>query len=141
MPSFEKILTIILDIDFKKLNPIYQGFFVMVFFAIFFCTCSYYSNDAKISKDGYRDMFNERFSGLIVKKYLDKDNKMSPSFKLKDSSKVYGYSVLWEKADIGDSLAKKANSRFVKIFKKDTVIISDMNGAFKYHDTFPENKE
>lgn len=141
MPSFEKILTIILDFDFKKLNPIYQGFFVMVFFAIFFCTCSYYSNDAKISKDGYRDMFNERFSGLIVKKYLDKDNKMSPSFKLKDSSKVYGYSVLWEKADIGDSLAKKANSRFVKIFKKDTVIISDMNGAFKYHDTFPENKE
>lgn len=86
-------------------------------------------------------MFHERFSGLIVKKYLDKDNKMSPSFKLKDSSKVYGYSVLWEKADIGDSLAKKANSRFVKIFKKDTVIISDMNGAFKYHDTFPENKE
>ncbi|OXA72382.1 hypothetical protein B0A67_07525 [Flavobacterium aquidurense] len=141
MPSFEKILTIILDFDFKKLNPIYQGFFVMAFFAISFCTCSYYSNDAKISKDGYRDMFNERFSGLIVKKYLDKDNKMSPSFKLKDSSNVYGYSVLWENAEIGDSLAKKANSRFVKIFKKDTLIVFDMNVAFKYHDTFPENKD
>jgi hypothetical protein len=141
MPSFEKILTIILDFDFKKLNPIYQGFFVMAFFATFFCTCSYYSNEGKRNKDAYKSMFHERFSGLIVKKYLDKDNKMSPSFKLKDSSKVYGYSVLWEKADIGDSLAKKANSRFVKIFKKDTVIISDMNAAFKYHDTFPENKE
>jgi len=141
MPSFEKILTIILDFDFKKLNPIYQGFFVMAFFAISFCTCSYYSNEGKRNKDAYKSMFHERFSGLIVKKYLDKDNKMSPSFKLKDSSKVYGYSVLWEKADIGDSLAKKANSRFVKIFKKDTVIISDMNAAFKYHDTFPENKE
>jgi hypothetical protein len=141
MTSFEKTLTIILDFNFKKLNPIYQGFFVMLFFAIYFCTCSYYSSDAKISKDGYRNMFNENFSGLIVKKYLDKENRMSPTFKLKDSSEVYGYSVLWKKAEIGDSLTKKANSRFVKIFKKDTVIVFDMNVAFRYHDTFPENKE
>jgi|GEM_PF-4054561 len=141
MPSFEKILTTILDFDFKKLNPIYQSFFVMLFFAIYFCTCSYYSNDAKISKDGYRNMFNENFSGLIVKKYLDKDNRMSPTFKLKDSSEVYGYSVLWEKAEIGDLLVKKTNSRFVKILKKDTTIVVDMDVAFKYHDTFPENKE
>lgn len=138
MPSFEKILTATLDFDFKKLNPIYQGFFVMLFFAIYFCTYSYYSNDAKISKDGYRNMFNEKYSGLIVKKYLDKDNRMSPTFKLKDSSEVYGYSVLWEKAEIGDLLVKETNSRFVKILKKDTTIVCDMNVAFKYHDTFPE---
>jgi hypothetical protein len=143
MTSFEKTLTTILDFDFdlKKLNPIYQGFFGMLIFATFFCTCSYFSNDAKISRDGYKSMFNEKFSGLIVKKYLDKDNRMSPTFKLKNSSEVYGYSVLWEKAEIGDSLAKKSNSRFVKIFRKDTLIVFDMNVAFKYHDTFPENKE
>lgn len=86
-------------------------------------------------------MFDEKFSGLIVKKYLDKDNKMSPTFKLKDSSKVFGYTFLWAKTETGDSLVKKVNSRFVKIFKKDTVIIFDMNDAFKYHDTFAENKE
>lgn len=141
MVSFEKILTEILDFDFKKLNPLYQGFFVMCFFAIFVSTCSYFSNEAKISKEAYRDMFNEEFSGLIIKKYLDKNNRMSRTFKLKDSSEVYGYSTLWKKAEIGDLLAKKVNSRFVKILKKDTVIIFDMNVEFRYHDTFPENKE
>lgn len=138
MPSFEKTLTEILDFDFKKLNPIYQGFFVVTFFAIVVSTCSYFSNDAKISKDAYREMFDENFSGLIVKKYKDKHNHMSPTFKLKDSSQIYGYSVLWEKAEIGDSLVKKENSRFIKILKKDTTVVIDMNVAFKYHDTFPE---
>lgn len=141
MASFEKILTEILDFDLKKLNPLYQSFFSMCFFAIFVSTCSYFSNEAKISKEAYRYMFNEKFSGLIVKKYLDKNNRMSRTFKLKDSSKIYGYSALWKKAEIGDSLVKKGNSRFVKILKKDTVIIFDMNIEFKYHDTFPENKE
>ena len=65
---------------------------------------------------------------------------MSPTFKLRDSSEVFGYSILWKKTEIGDSLVKKANSRFVKIFKKDTAIVCDMNIAFKYHDTFPENE-
>ncbi len=141
MSSFEKFLTNILDFKFEKLNPIYQGFFVMCFFAIFVSTCSYFSNDAKMSKDAYRHMFNENFSGLIVKKYKDKRNHMSPTFKLKDSSQVFGYSIIWEKAEIGDSLFKKANSRFVKILKKDTTIVLDMNVAFKYHDTLQENEK
>jgi hypothetical protein len=141
MSSFEKILTAILDFDFKKLSTIYQGFFVMLFFATFFCTCSYLSNEAKISKDAYRNMFNENFSGLIVKKYLDKHNHMSHTFKLTDSSRIYGYSIIWEKAEIGDSLLKKSNSRFVKIFKKDATIVFDMNVAFKYHDTLQENEK
>ncbi|WP_456315180.1 hypothetical protein [Pseudomonas shirazensis] len=138
MSSFEKIFTAILDFDFKKLNPMYQGFFVMLFLTTFFCTCSYFSNEGKRSKDGYKSMFYKKFSGLILKKYLDKDNRMSPTFKLMDSSEVFGYPVLWEKTEIGDSLLKKANSRFVKIIKKDTTIVIDMNVAFKYHDTFPE---
>lgn len=137
MISLEKIF----EFDFKKLNPVYQGFFVMLFFAIFVSTCSYYSNDAKISRDAYKYMFDETFSGSIVKKYIDKHNRMSPTFKLRDSSEVFGYSILWKKAEIGDSLTKKTNSRFVKIFKKDTTIVIDMNVAFKYHDTFPENKK
>ncbi|UUF15492.1 MULTISPECIES: hypothetical protein [Flavobacterium] len=94
-----------------------------------------------MSKDAYRHMFNENFSGLIVKKYKDKRNHMSPTFKLKDSSQVFGYSIIWEKAEIGDSLFKKANSRFVKILKKDTTIVLDMNVAFKYHDTLQENEK
>ncbi|WP_431243457.1 hypothetical protein ACQ9BO_02125 [Flavobacterium sp. P21] len=138
MSSFENFLDALSNFEFKKLNPIYQGFFVMLFFAVFASTCSYFSNDAKISKDAYREMFDENFSGLIVKKYNDKHNHMSPTFKLKDSSQIYGYSVLWEKAEIGDSLVKKENSRFIKILKKDTSIVIDMNVAFKYHDTFPE---
>lgn len=138
MSSFENFLTAILDFDFKKLNPLYQGFFVMLFFAIFVSTCSYFSNEAKISRDAYKYMFDEKFSGLIVKKYLDKDNHMSRKFTLKDSSYIYAFSVLWEKAEIGDSLLKKANSRFVKILKKDTTIVIDMNVAFKYYDTFSE---
>ncbi|WP_163400209.1 hypothetical protein [Flavobacterium fluviatile] len=138
MNSFEKILTDILDFDFKNLNPIYQGFFVMCFLAIFVSTCSYFSNDAKISKDGYKEMSSKSFSGLIIKKYKDEHNHMTPTFKLKDSSEIYVYSFFWEKAEIGDSLSKKANSRFIKIFKKDTTIVIDMNVAFKYHDTFPE---
>ncbi|KAF2336533.1 hypothetical protein [Flavobacterium daemonense] len=138
MSSFEKILTAILDFDLKKLNPIYQGFLAMCFFAIVVSTCSYFSNEAKISRDAYKYMFDANFSGLIVKRYLDKDNHMSPKFTLKDSSHIYAYSILWEKAEIGDSLLKKANSRFVTIFKKDTTLVIDMNVAFKYHDTFPE---
>ncbi|MDA6068041.1 hypothetical protein NJT12_00290 [Flavobacterium sp. AC] len=141
MSSFDKFLTVILDFNFERLKPIYQGFIVMLFFSIFFCTCSYFSNDAKICKDAYKDMFDEKFSGLIIKKHLNKDNRMSPTFKLKDFSEVFGYSTLWEKAEVGDSLAKKASSRFVKILKKDTTIVLDMNVAFRYHDTFPENKE
>jgi len=85
-------------------------------------------------------MFREKYSGLILKKYLDKDNRMSPTLKLQDSSQVFGYPVLWEKTGIGDSLVKKANSRFVRIFKKDTAIVIDMNIAFKYFDTIPENE-
>jgi len=140
MPSFEKILTIILDFDFKKLSPMYQGFFVMLFLATFFCTCSYYSNEGKRNKDAYKSIFHEKFSGLILKKYLDKENRMSPTFKLKDSSKVFAYPILWEKTELGDLLVKKANSRFVKIFKKDTTIVIDMNMAFNYYDTIPENE-
>nr|WP_315247802.1 hypothetical protein [uncultured Flavobacterium sp.] len=136
MISLEKIF----EFDFKKLHPVYQGLFVMLFFTLFVSTCSYYSNDAKISRDAYKYMFDETFSGSIVKKYIDKHNHMSPTFKLRDSSEVFGYSILWEKTEIGDSLVKKANSRFVKIFKKDTAIVCDMNIAFKYHDTFPENE-
>lgn len=137
MISLEKIF----EFEFKKLNPVYQGLFVMLFFTIFVSTCSYNSNDAKISRDAYKYMFDETFSGLIVKKYIDKHNHMSPTFKLRDSSEVFGYSILWKKTEIGDSLVKKANSRFVKIFKKDTAIVCDMNIAFKYHDTFPENEK
>ena len=137
MISLEKIF----EFEFKKLNPVYQGLFVMLFFTIFVSTCSYYSNDAKISRDAYKYMFDETFSGSIVKKYIDKHNHMSPTFKLRDSSEVFGYSILWKKTEIGDSLVKKANSRFVKIFKKDTAIVCDMNIAFKYHDTFPENEK
>ncbi len=141
MSSLERILNTIADFNFEKLNPLYKGFFVMCFFVIFVSTCSYFSNETKISKDAYRDMFNEDFSGLIVKKYLDKENRKTPTFKLRDSSQLYGYYILWEKAEIGDSLFKKANSRFVKIFKKDTIIVFDMNVAFKYHDILPENEK
>ncbi|MBS7255276.1 hypothetical protein [Flavobacterium branchiicola] len=140
MSSFENILTAVLDFKFEKLSPIYQGFFIMLFFSIFVSTCSYFSNEAKMSKDAYRRMFGEKFSGLIVKKYLDKDNHMSPKFTLKDSSKIFG-SIIWEKAEIGDSISKKANSRFIKIFKKDTTIVFDMNIAFKYYDSLPENEK
>ena len=63
MISLEKIF----EFDFKKLNPIYQGLFVMLFFTIFVSTCSYYSNDAKISRDAYKYMYDETFSGSIVK--------------------------------------------------------------------------
>lgn len=138
MASLEKFLTAVLNFKFEKLNPLYQGLFVMCFFAIFVSTCSYFSNEAKISNDAYREMYDESFSGLIVKKYKDKRNHMIPTFKLKDSSEIYGYSIIWEKAEIGDSLSKKANSRFIKVFKKDTMIVLDMNVAFKYHDTLPE---
>ena len=141
MAFLYKFLVVVFDFKFERLILLYQGLFVMCFFAIFVSTCSYFSNEAKISKEAYRYMFNEKFSGLIVKKYLDKNNRMSRTFKLKDSSKIYGYSALWKKAEIGDSLVKKGNSRFIKILKKDTVIIFDMNVEFKYHDTFPENKE
>jgi hypothetical protein len=76
-----------------------------------------------------------------MKKFLDKHNHMSRKFILKDSTQIYVYPVLWEKAEIGDSLFKKVNSRFVKIFKKDTTIVIDMNIAFKYRDTIPENEK
>ena len=138
MNAFEKFLDDASNFEFEKLNPLYKGFFVMLGFAVFVSTCSYFSNDARISKDIYRNMHAENFSGLIVKKYLDSNNRMSPTFKLKDSSNVYGYSFIWEKAEIGDSLVKKANSRFIKILKKDTIIVVDMNIAFKYHDTLTE---
>lgn len=138
MASLEKFLTAVLDFKFEKLNPLYQGLFVMCFFAIFVSTCSYFSNESRISKDIYRNRYAENFSGLIVKKYLDSSNRMSPTFKLKDSSELYGYSFIWEKTEIGDSLVKKANSRFIKVFRRDTIIVIDMNIAFKYHDTLPE---
>ncbi|UPZ16685.1 hypothetical protein [Flavobacterium humidisoli] len=141
MSYLEKILNDIADFNFEKLNPLYQGFFVMVFFAVFVSTCSYFSNEAKISKDAYKEMFHENFSGIIVKKFLDKHNHMSQKFILKDSTPIYVYPVLWEKAEIGDSLFKKVNSRFVKILKKDTTIVLDMNVAFKYHDTLQENEK
>lgn len=129
------------EFEFKNLNPIYQGFFVMLFFAIFVSTCSYYSNEAKMSKDAYINMFGEKFSGSLVKKYLDKQNHMNQTFKLKDSGIIYVYPIIWENTEIGDSLVKKANSRFVKIIKKDTTIMIDMNIAFKYHDTLLENEK
>ncbi|WP_276379387.1 hypothetical protein [Flavobacterium sp. H4147] len=138
MNSFEKFLEDVSNFDFKKLNPLYQGFFLMLGFAITVSTCSYFSNESRISKEIYKNMFEENFSGLIVKKYLDKRNHMSHTFQLNDSSEVYGYSFIWEKTEVGDSLVKKANSRFVKIFKKDTTIVFDMDTAFKYHDTLPE---
>ena len=141
MSYLEKILNDIADFNFEKLNPLYQGFFVMVFFAVFVSTCSYFSNEAKISKDAYKEMFHEKISGIIVKKFLDKHNHMSRKFILKDSTQIYVYPVLWEKAEIGDSLFKKVNSKFVKIFKKDTTIVIDMNVAFKYRDSIPENEK
>lgn len=141
MSSLEKFLNTISDFNFEKLNPLYKGFFVMLFFTVFISTCSYFSNDTRISKDAYRRMFHEKFSGLIVKKYRDKHNHMSPTFKLKDSSTINGYYTAWEKAEIGDSILKIVNSRFVKILKKDTTIVIDMNVEFKYHDTIPENEK
>lgn len=107
MNAFEKFLDDLSNFEFEKLNPLYQGFFAMLGFAIFVSTCSYFSNDVRISKDIYRNRYDENFSGLIVKKYLDSNNRMSPTFKLKNSSEVYGYSFIWEKAEIGDSLSKK----------------------------------
>src|SRR3954471_13554559 len=141
MASFEKILTAILDFNLKKLPPLYYALCVMLFFTSFICFVMYSSNEVRISKALYINMFKDDFSGVIVKKYLDNDNRKSPTFKFKDSSKFNGYLLLWNEAEIGDSLSKKAKSRFVKIFKKDTVIIFDMNVEFKYHDTIPENKK
>jgi hypothetical protein len=141
MASFEKNLTTILDFNLKKLPPLYQALCVMLCFTCFICFVMYSSNEVRISKSRYRDMFKNNFSGIVVKKYLDSNNRKSPTFKFKDSSKFNGYRLLWNKADIGDSISKKAKSRFVKIFKKDTVIVFDMNIEFKYHDTLPENEQ
>ncbi|MWB93727.1 hypothetical protein GON26_05100 [Flavobacterium sp. GA093] len=136
MPSLEKIL----EFEFNDLKPAYKAFFIMLFSIGIICIVLYSSSEVTISKGQYKDMFEDNFSGLIVKKYIDYDNRKSPTFKFKDSSRLNGYLIFWEKVEIGDSISKNAKSRFVKIFKKDTVIVFDMNVEFKYYDTIPENK-
>jgi hypothetical protein len=125
----------------KKINPLYKGLLIVIFFVAFICISLYSSNQARLSREEYKKMLVENFSGIVVKKYLEKDNRNYPVFKLKDSSRFGGYDVLWEKIAIGDSLSKKEKSPFVKIIKKDTTIVFDVYYEFKNVDTININKK
>ncbi|MEA9413654.1 hypothetical protein [Flavobacterium sp. PL02] len=140
MTSFEKILTNVLDFNLEKINPLYKGFLLVSFFVVFVCISIYSSNEARISRERYKEMLKDEFSGIVARKYLDKESRNSPVFKLKDSSWHIGYNMLWEKIEIGDSLSKKGKSPLVKIIKKGTIEVFDVYYEFKNVDTININK-
>ena len=94
-------------------------------FAVFlFIFSSCYTNPKKYYEQEVKQVL---INGLVIKKYLDSNDHMYPTIKLKDTSGILDYSPirfykLYEIVKIGDSISKPKGSLEYRVFRKDTII-------------------
>lgn len=133
MASLDEIITRIFDIE--NYSSQFKALIIFLITIGWLCFIILNSNRYEQNKSQYQDMLKDEFSGKIVERYIDKNNRNSPTFILNNSNGFVQYSQLWKKINIGDSLFKKSNSRLVTIIKKDTIIVFDIYKEYKYVDS------
>jgi len=84
--------------------------------------------------------YEQEYFGIVIKKGRDRRNHNSAYFQFKDSTKIFDDEKnIWEKISIGDSVAKKRNSKFLYIISKGKIITVNYDDIHKYRDSLAEN--
>ena len=90
------------------------------------------------NKEWQKEEFKEQYFGIVVSK--GKDNRSNTFITLNDSSKVFqNEEKIWKKVLIGDSVAKKKNSKLLYVIRGNKTFVIDYDDAYKYRDSLMRN--
>lgn len=127
-------------IDFKNINQrksiILVLAFIIVFIVFFKDKIVFTLNDYEQNKEWKKRDYKKEYYGKVIKKGKDRNNHGFLYFQFKDSTKIFDdREKVWKKISVGDSVVKKANSKFLLIYKPDKMIIVNYDDIFKYRDS------
>jgi|TARA_B110000902_G_scaffold264099_1_gene344691 hypothetical protein len=92
------------------------GFLIFIFILVIiirgFCT----SNQDKYNRN-LSFLKKEDYSGVVIKKYIEKENHNRSFFILNDNSKISINKDAYEILQLGDSILKEKNKLFIMIFR------------------------
>lgn len=86
------------------------------------------------NKEWQKEEFKEKYFGIVVSK--GRDNRNNTFVTLNDSSKIFqNEEKIWKRVLIGDSVAKKANSKFLYVIRGNKTFEIDYDDAYKFRDS------
>ena len=127
-------------IDFENINPlktiILALVVAMVLIVLFKDEIVFTFNHYEQNKEWKKSDYEKEFFGRVIKKGKDRNNHGFEYFQFKDSAKIFDdREKVWKIIAIGDSVAKKANSKFLYIYKPFKVIKVNYDDVFRYRDS------
>lgn len=93
-------------------------------------------NSYEQNKEWIKHDYEKEYYGTVVRKGKDPSNHNWAYFQFKDSTKIFDdEEKIWKKVSIGDSVAKKKNSKILLIIKKSKTITVSYDDIYKYRDS------
>lgn len=88
------------------------------------------------NKEWMKGDYEKEYYGTVVRKGRDQSNHNWVYFQFQDSTKIFdNEEKVWNKVSIGDSVAKKKNSKILLIIKKSKTITVSYDDIYKYRDS------
>jgi len=115
------------EIDFEFSNDFFKkALGIMVFsFVVFMIIWSlFFKNNNSIINESISNLLNEKYKGVVVSKYYDKENHNNPIIEFKDE-KVGIFGEYWSVIKKGDSLVKNRNELFITVYRGKEKFILD----------------
>lgn len=127
-------------IDFERIGEHYKILFflftLLILIPIFKDDIVLIFNDYEQNKVWKKQDYEKEYFGKVIKKGKDKRNHGFLYFQFRDSTKIFeDYDKVWKKISVGDSVVKKANSKFLFIYKPKKTITINYDDIFKYRDS------
>ena len=102
-------------------RPEVKSILVTVVGVCCFCTVLVISSDNWIKQNAVENFKEYKIVGRITVKALDSTGRKSPYLIVKQK-KEYFSEIIWDNANVGDSIYKERDTDAVKIIKRDTVV-------------------
>lgn len=94
-----------------------------IFIFIIMIVAIYLLESRNITQEIYNDELNSKYSGKIIKKYIDKYEHNQPILVTQKDSLIFVFRECYEKVSIGDSIVKnKGNFEFL-IYKSSGIVV------------------
>jgi hypothetical protein len=127
-------------IDFEKIDKSYLVLFFLLGFLLIFPFVKddivFTFNSYEQNKEWRKQDYEKEFFGRIIKKGRDKSNHNFAYFQLKDSTKIFeNEDKIWKIVNVGDSVAKKRNSKILLVIKNQRTITVNYDDIYKYRDS------
>lgn len=127
-------------IDFEKIDKRYLILSFLIGFLLLFPFVKdkivFNFNTYEQNKEWKKQEYEQEYFGRIIRKGKDKSNHNFAYFQFKDSTKIFeNEDKIWKIVKVGDSVAKKRNSKILLVFKKEQTITINYDDIYKYRDS------